>query len=101
MKTIQYLFLTVFSFSLVFPVFSQNQDWIVYTSGNEVYSLAEEGNYIWVGTSGGLTRLDKSSDSRTFYNTTNSELPSNNVHCIAIDDNGNKWIGTGGSGRNC
>ena len=29
------------------------------------------------------------------YNTSNSGLPSNNVRCIAMDNNGNKWIGTG------
>jgi ligand-binding sensor domain-containing protein len=28
------------------------------------------------------------------YDTTNSELPSNNILCIAIDDSNNKWIGT-------
>jgi ligand-binding sensor domain-containing protein len=30
----------------------------------------------------------------TVYNTSNSELPSNWVYSIAIDGQGNKWIGT-------
>jgi ligand-binding sensor domain-containing protein len=28
------------------------------------------------------------------FNTDNSDLPSNWIHCIAIDNSGNKWIGT-------
>jgi ligand-binding sensor domain-containing protein len=32
----------------------------------------------------------------TVYNTSNSELPSNWVYSIAIDGQGNKWIGTDG-----
>jgi ligand-binding sensor domain-containing protein len=30
----------------------------------------------------------------TVYNTSNSGLPDNNVWAIAIDEQGNKWIGT-------
>ena len=30
------------------------------------------------------------------YNTANSDLPSNTITCIEIDEFGNKWIGTGG-----
>ena len=29
------------------------------------------------------------------YDTINSGLPSNYINCIAIDGDGNKWIGTG------
>jgi ligand-binding sensor domain-containing protein len=32
----------------------------------------------------------------TVYNTSNSGLPSNWVYSIAIDGQGNKWIGTDG-----
>ena len=31
----------------------------------------------------------------TIYNTLNSGIPSNSINTIAIDNNGNKWIGTG------
>jgi len=82
------LFLSVFSFA-----FAQNPDWINFTKGNHVRTVAVEGNYIWVGTNGGLVRLDKTTGSMTFYNRA-SGLPDNDVLAIAIDGQGNKWIGT-------
>ena len=38
-------------------VYSQNPEWINYTCGKDVRSLAEEGDYIWVGTYGGLVKI--------------------------------------------
>ena len=85
--------------------------WRVYNISNSglpssrLTSLAidQEGN-IWVGTepysSGGtwvgcgLAKFDGAN--WTVYNTSNSGLPSNYVTAIAIDGQGNKWIGTGG-----
>jgi ligand-binding sensor domain-containing protein len=34
----------------------------------------------------------------TVYNTSNSGLPNNRIWAIAIDGQGNKWIGTYGGG---
>ena len=65
MKTIQRLLFLIISLKFVLPIFSQNPEWISYTNGDEVYSLAEEGNDIWVGTTGGLVQLDKSSGTPT------------------------------------
>jgi ligand-binding sensor domain-containing protein len=45
---------------------------------------------------GGLAKFDGSS--WTVYNSSNSGLPSNSVYAIAIDGEGNKWIGTWGGG---
>lgn len=36
------------------PAFSQNPEWINFTNSNSIQSLAEEGNFIWVGTGAGL-----------------------------------------------
>ncbi len=41
---------------------------------------------------GGLAKFD--GVNWTVYNTSNSGLPSNYVRAIAIDGQGNKWIGT-------
>jgi ligand-binding sensor domain-containing protein len=65
-----------------------------YTWGGAIPALVKEGNLIWVGTTGGLVAIDKVSGATTFYNKCNSGLPDNNIHCIAIDAMGNKWIGT-------
>ena len=88
--------LTIFSFFINFA-FSQNPEWINFTYGNDIRAVALEGNYVWVGTlGGGLVKLDKTNGNMTFYNKANSGLPDNRVLAIAIDGQGNKWIGTGG-----
>ena len=74
--------------------YSQLPEWINYTSGNEVIALASEGNDIWIGTTGGLVKLNKITSEVTFYNKANSGLPDNSVSAIALDSVGNKWIGT-------
>ncbi|WP_082349272.1 two-component regulator propeller domain-containing protein [Candidatus Kryptonium thompsonii] len=43
---------------------------------------------------GGLSKFDGVKWS--VVNTSNSGLPNNNVYAIAIDSQGNKWIGTDG-----
>jgi ligand-binding sensor domain-containing protein len=47
----------------------------------------------WNRWGGGLAKFD--GVNWTVYNTSNSGLPDNYVYAIAIDGQGNKWIGTG------
>jgi ligand-binding sensor domain-containing protein len=95
MKKVLFYFVEFFLVLLIYsPAYSQNPGWINYTSGKWVTALAEENNYIWVGTSGGLVKIDKNSGSPTFYNKVNSGLPDNYITSIAIDGSSNKWIGT-------
>ncbi len=93
-KIFSLILLFISNFSL-----SQTKEWIVYTSGNYISSLAEEGNYLWVGTrGGGLVKLDKTTGEFIVYDKLNSGLPDNDVYGIAVDGQGNKWIGTYGGG---
>lgn len=73
---------------------AQYPGWTVYTSGKDITNLLENGTDIWVGTTGGLVKLDEISGNTTFYNNANSGLPNNYVQSIAIDGSGSKWIGT-------
>ena len=82
-------------FSLLNITFSQNPEWMNFTAGNYVKAIAIEGNYVWVGTTGGLVKIDKTTGNTIFYNRSNSGLPSDLVLAITIDGQGNKWIGTG------
>jgi len=84
-----FFILLAFNFS-----FSQNPEWINYTAGNYIFSLAIEGDYIWIGTTGGLVKLNMLTGEKVNYNRGNSGLPNNYVRVIAIDSQGNKWIGT-------
>jgi ligand-binding sensor domain-containing protein len=78
---------------------SQTQEWIGFTSGKIIFSLADEGQYLWVGKAGsGLVKLNKSTGEFIVYDKWNSQLPDNFVNAIAIDGQGNKWIGTYGEG---
>ncbi len=80
-------------------LFPQSSNWKDYTNSNQIEAIAAGANYIWVGTSGGLVRLDNSTYSPAFYNKDNSGILSNSVEygSMAIDKNGNIWIGvTGG-----
>jgi len=84
----------VLIFILTNFLFSQTQEWIVFTSGKNIRCLADEGQYLWVGTwGGGLVKLNKSTGKFIVYDKWNSKLPDNYVLAIAIDGEGNKWIG--------
>jgi ligand-binding sensor domain-containing protein len=98
-----YLFLVLeFLVASSGSLLSQSQDeWIIFNStyGKFILSLADEGNYLWVGTrGGGLVKLNKSTGDFIIYGRWNSGLPSDTVLTIAIDKQGNKWIGTQNGG---
>ena len=93
MKKFLFLLLSIW-FGLGSTVLSQNPEWINYTNGQIVNSIVNEGDYIWVGTTGGLVKLNKETGESTFYNNSNSGLPGNYVLSLAIDGSGNMWIGT-------
>lgn len=63
-------------------------------SNNSIRTITEDSDgYIWIGTSGGLNKLDKKTDSFTKY-TTADGLPNNNIYGIVIDNNENLWMST-------
>lgn len=73
---------------------AQEGNMVAYIATQEIYEMAEEGNYLWLATMGGLIKFDKTTGVLVeCYNTYNSPLPSNRLYCIAIDKQGNKWIG--------
>ena len=93
---IQAIISLVLIFISTYLSLSQTQEWIGFTNGKDIRCLAEEGEYLWVGTAGGgLVKLNKSTGEIIVYAKWNSKLPDNYVRAIAIDGQGNKWIGTG------
>jgi ligand-binding sensor domain-containing protein/AraC-like DNA-binding protein/signal transduction histidine kinase len=64
---------------------------------NIVYSIVNDGEYLWIGTrGGGLERFNKKAQTfTTFYNNPNSNsLSSNDVISLLKDRNGRIWVGT-------
>jgi len=77
-------------------------NWTVYNTSNSglpddrIFSIVEEGGNIWIGTQNGLASFDGTN--WVVYNSSNSGLPDDWITAIAIDGDGNKWIGTSGNG---
>ncbi|MCB2219285.1 MAG: T9SS type A sorting domain-containing protein [Bacteroidetes bacterium] len=80
--------------SIVFIAQAQTTYWYNYTSGNDIRSIIEDGNIMWIGTGGGLVKIDLSINEATFYNATNSALPQNGISCMDLAPDGALWIGT-------
>jgi ligand-binding sensor domain-containing protein len=79
-------------------VFSQYSDWTVYTHGNHITAIDGETDFLWVGTTGGLVKVNRTTLQTQFLNTANSGLPLNYITSISVDAQGDKWIGTFGRG---
>jgi len=88
--TLLILFLSIFLSS-----YSQNNpEWINFLNGEYVSTFAEDNTNMWLGTNGGLVRINKTTGQKTFYNKANSELPFNSIYSSCIDKYGNLWIGS-------
>ena len=63
---------------------------------NSVRVITEDENgFMWIGTSGGLCKFDKSTETFTNYTTTQG-LSNNTIYGILIDDDDNPWVSTNG-----
>ncbi len=87
-KTIIIIILCVSNLSL------SAQQWINCTSGHHVNETIQDGNTLWIATTGGLVERDLSSGGDTFYNRGNSLIPSNNVRELTLDNDSNIWVST-------
>ncbi len=66
-------------------------------AGSNVYQLTDDhsGN-LWICTSAGLARYDKSAGVLQLFTETNSQLPDNEVFCMGFDSRGIGWVSTRG-----
>jgi len=95
---------TILSISMAIIIvagFSQTTYWYNYTSGNQISAIIEDGNTLWIGTSGGLVKKDLLTDENIYYNATNSGLPENTIPCMELAPDGKLWMGTGSRGMVC
>ncbi len=70
------------------------EEWEGYNTQNFVTCTARESAYLWIGSYGGVVRLNTVNGEKNYYDKTNSLLPDTAITCLAIDSHGNKWIGT-------
>ena len=85
---------------LLFPKESSTQDskWINYTDIDRITALVSEGDNIWIGTDGGLVKLNKNTESLKYYTKANSGIPGNAITSLDVDEYGNVLIGTNHNG---
>ena len=79
-------------------IFSQVKNWENYIAGGKKFTtIAEDNDFIWAGTDIGILRINKKTNGTFIYDKTNG-FWGNTITAIAIDSNGNKWIGTNSDG---
>lgn len=88
-RLLHFLAILLFSTSL----FAQ-ANWKQYRSTEKVNDLYDFGDYLWLATNAGLVEMDKNTLEKNWSDNLNSDLPSPEIEAIAIDPNGNPWIGT-------
>lgn len=91
----------ILSINPMMDAFPQLTDWQNYTNGDWVFNIMDDGDYLWIGTGGGLVKMDKSTEEKTFYNRANAGLPDNRILSLAKDKDGNIWLGSKYSGVGC
>jgi ligand-binding sensor domain-containing protein len=86
--------IVLFWLLLLSPVvaFSQLSDWKNYTNGDMVTKILNDGDYLWIATDGGLVKMHKTTEEKTFYNRANTGLPDNHIRGLAKDINGDIWV---------
>jgi len=73
----------------------QTPEWFNFTNGDQITTIAQELDTLWVGTTCGLVKIDRiSGDTLSIYHRANSELPDIEIRDIVVGINGEKWIGT-------
>ena len=75
-------------------IHSQNPQWTNYSNGDRIPVIKSSNEFIWIGYYGGVTRINTQTQEKVFYNLWNSNLPSQWVYSLDVDQNGTVWIGT-------
>lgn len=86
--------LLIFFFSITPYVYSQYTEWTNYSFASEVNSIAQEDSLLWIGTDVGLIRYNKITDTKIYFDKSNSPIKDNTVFHIVIDKDKNKWLAT-------
>jgi ligand-binding sensor domain-containing protein len=90
MKKIFVLFLLIVTFCKI----NYSQQWTFFNKTNfNCTSIAFEKNLVWIGSPEGVIVLDSNANFVVKYSISDG-LINNNIKCIAIDKNGNKWFGS-------
>lgn len=84
--------LLAFIFAHTLP--AQSPEWTVFRSPEKVNDFADMGDFFWLATGNGVSRLQKDGLSAELWTPQNSALPSGHIQSLATDLAGTAWIGT-------
>ena len=88
----KFILIIIVLFLSVLPLFSQNPEWINYTSGLYVNDIKEDGEFLWIAHSGGLTRFNKITEEMMFFNRGTGLPATNDLNSVAVQSS-NIWAG--------
>ncbi|HRI45673.1 MAG TPA: two-component regulator propeller domain-containing protein [Ignavibacteriaceae bacterium] len=85
------IFIVILAISISSP---QTDSWLSYTDTKSVTALADAGDFLWVGTRGGLVKYQKYTGEITLFNSSNSELKTNHITTVTLSNDKSIWVGT-------
>ncbi len=82
-------------------IYSQQAEWTNYANTSRITSLMKDGEDMWIGTTGGLIKMNILTGDKILYNKATEHYPGNYVTSIKKTPEGVIWIGTkdGGIGK--
>lgn len=84
-------------FLILFCILSlqlQSQSWINHPYSNRINHIIEADGNLYIASNIGFFVANKSTKTVEHFHVDNSDIPSNEIERIAIDNQGKKWIGT-------
>ena len=94
MKKIIFAVLLFYSSHLI----AQNPEWIYLSKVPGIQTIAEDGNFIWIGSCAGALKINRTTGTKVIFDKTNCPFPDSWISNIAIDHYGNKWFSTWNKG---
>ncbi|MDZ7260592.1 MAG: hypothetical protein ONB05_00530, partial [candidate division KSB1 bacterium] len=98
MKKLILVFGLIVSFLLEFELIIYAQqtlpEWLNYTRTSEQHLLVADNSYLWIGTEGGLIRLNLSTLAQQIYTRANSSITDNEILALARDQYNNIYVST-------
>lgn len=82
---------------LIFQFIGSSQSWENLTNKDGVYAFDEDDSYLWIGTSGGLIKLNKQTRETETYYRADKRIPDNCVLELR-NENNSLWLGSRFSG---
>ncbi len=93
MRRLGLTILALFVFGAIMPVYAGSK-WVNYSYTNTVFAIERIGDFWWLATDGGLVKFNDSTKFIRIFNRGNSNIPSNHIKKLGIDENQNLWLAT-------